>query len=149
MIKRSSKIYFVLYAASWGVLLGAGLGFVFQLAVLGPVYYGLFGLAIGALIGIVLGIVNGVALVLAASQFADPLINTQGFENKLGSISILITFIGSLFSFFVVVYFLFRSTYFAFCITVPATFFATASAYYASQKLSKQYLNALAKSKEQ
>ena len=59
---------FVIRSLVWGIVLGAVVGVLFQLAFLGPVAYGLFGVILGVAAGSVLGIVNGFVLVLSQSE---------------------------------------------------------------------------------
>ena len=137
---------FVIRSLAWGIVLGAVVGILFQLAFLGPVAYGLFGIILGIVAGSVLGIVNGLVLAVSTLQFPNPLNDVDAYKKSLSKASVGFTLVGSGIIFFVLVWLLTNSTIFALFIALAASIFASLAAFYACQRVSAWYINSLASS---
>lgn len=135
--------YFVLQSFLWGAFLGAVTGFLVQLALLGPVAYGLFGVILGFAAGGTLGIANGFILAILTLQFPDPLVNVNKYTQSLSKAAVGFTLVGSSTFFFISVRLLTNSTLFAVIIGLVASVFASLAAYYACQKVIAWHINSL------
>ncbi len=143
MRKSDILIFFIGWCLVWGIISGAVVGFLFQLAFFGPVTYGLFGLFVGVIAGALLGVANGIVLAIVTIRFPDPLENVQKYKDALTYASFRLTLFGSGIFFFVVFRFLTNDTTSAFCIAFPASIFAALAAFYAVQKVSRWYVISL------
>jgi len=146
MSKTAVVINFVVRSLIWGIVLGAVVGILFQLAFLGPVTYGLFGIILGTLAGTLLGIVNGIILGISTLQFPNPLNNVETYKKTLSRASVGFTLVGSAIVFFVLVRLLTNSTVFALFIALAASIFASLAAFYACQKVAGWYISLLSSS---
>lgn len=146
MNKLDIIIGFVLRSLVWGVVLGAIVGVLFQLAFLGPVTYGVFGIILGFVVGALLGTANGIILAVFTLQFPNPLNNIEMYKSALTKTAVGSTLVGSAVLFFIIIRFLTNSTVFALFISLAASIFASLSAFYACQKVSGWYINLLSSS---
>lgn len=126
---------FVARAMWWGLLLGAGVGFAFQIVFLGPVGYGLFGLALGGFTGLSLGILNGVVIGTIRLRLLDTGIDVESQRDTIARQAAFITLIGSGLLIFGMVFVMFSSVISALMIALPASLFAALMAYYAAHRL--------------
>lgn len=127
----------LLRSVSWGIGLGALVGFTVQLILLGPVTYGMAGLTLGAGVGFILGLANGFVIL----AFGKPLQSSD--EDKLVWIVGILTLLLAAPIFGFMIYFVFRSIVFSAVIGLISAVFASLAAIFAAMRTSKWYIHAM------
>jgi MFS family permease len=133
---------FVLRSLFWGILLGPVVGGLFQLAFFRSVTPWFLGIVLGFIGGMVLGVLNGIVLGVVTARFFAVLDNVDKYRSTISRTATTLTFITATIGYYIVIYFLTLSSFYAALIGVMAAVFASLAAFYASRNITQWYIRA-------